>query len=212
MPHGLRLALPPRKSRQISQRVKSYVNRRIAGNMENKTVFFNVAEAASNNTPVVTDLSSIAQGDTQFARDGDTIAPQNLDVKVLCRSSVAAGAVSGAVRIMVLSTRVEGTPVIADVLQNTSFPEVMISAQLVTPLLSKILFDRHVILDTDTATGSRAKLVRIRLNKKQLPAKIVYNNAATTASKNKLWLITFSQENTLTPVLTVQGRMIFKDL
>ncbi len=199
-----------KRRRPVAQNVKKYVNRRIKGSFEMKRQFMTTAVADANNTPVITDLTAIAQGDTQFSRDGDGIALNSINLNILCRAAI--DNVVGECRIFVISTRVEGTPVLGDFLQDVSFPLVMYSQYKERPMLAKVLFDRHVVLDTDTSTGSRAKLIKIRLDHRQLPARLDFDNGATTAPKNKVWLLTIGHPNTSSVTTVMKGIVRFKDI
>ncbi len=198
------------RTRKVSNNVKNYVNRRIKGSAESHQRFTALASAAANNTPNFTDLSSVAQGDARNQRDGDSIEPQSLMVNFEARSSVSN--VLGAIRVLIISTRVEGTPVVDDILNAPSFPAIMNSQYETMPMLSKILYDRLIPLDTDTSTGSRTKNLRIRLRKRNLPAKIQYDVGATTAPKNKLWLVFFGEQNTNAATASFEAVLNYKDL
>ncbi len=202
---------PRRKPRKVGVAVRRYVKQRISGNMESKRVFISNSVLKAVNAPVITDLTSVAQGDTQFTRDGDALALQSIDLKLLCRANQTAS-IDNQMRIMVVQTRVEGNPVLGDFLQNTGNPQSMTSAPLAPPLLSKVLFDRLVLLDTQTTSSSRAKLVRIRLDKRKLPAKLQYDSGQTSAPKNKIFLFTWTSDNTAGPSVSVEGMTVFKDI
>ena len=113
--------------------MKKYVSKRISGNLENKYHLTSSSDLVVGNTIVISDISAMAQGDNKFQRDGDTIAPQSLEIRVNLQSSVAA--VRGAIRVFVLSTRVEGTPALGDFLDTTSFPVAMYATHKPAPML-----------------------------------------------------------------------------
>ncbi len=209
MVHVRRLGIRRATLRKVPQSTRNYVNRRINGSAESHQRFVATASAALNNTPVITDLSAVAQGDGRNQRDGDKIEPFSLMINYEARSSVSN--VLGAGRVMVLSTRVEGTPVIADVLNDATFPAALNSQLETIPMLSKVIFDRHFNLDTDTSTGSRTKNIRIRLDKRHLPASIKFDPAATTAPKNKLWLVSFGEQNTNAATFSMEALLNYKD-
>lgn len=202
---------PARRPVKVGMAVKRYVKQRISGNMENKRQYFSLAVTKAVNAPVVADLTNISQGDTQFTRDGDAIALQSIRANILIRTHPTA-ALDNQMRIVVVSTRVEGTPVLGDFLQNVGNPQSMTSQPAAPPLLSKVLFDRLVLLDTQTATASRSKIVRIFLDKRKLPAKLQYDQSQQTAPKNKIWLFTWSSDNTNGPSVSYEGETIFKDI
>ena len=200
----------PHRGKQVAKVVKNYVNRRISGNMENKYLMTSSTNLVVGNTIVITDISAMAQGDNKFQRDGDAVAPQSLEIRVNLQANLSA--VRGAIRVFVLSTRVEGTPALGDFLDSTSFPLAMIAPIKPPPHLQKVLYDRYVTLDTDTSTGSRAKHFIIRLDKRKLPARIEYDNGATTAPKNKLFLVMIGHDDTNKAVRNMFSKFVYKDV
>ncbi len=196
-------------AKKVLPAVKKYVNKRINSSSENHQLFVATAAQALNNTPVITDISAVAQGDQRNQRDGDMIEPSSLLINYEARSSVSN--VLGAGRVLVLSTRVEGAPVMADVLNDESFPAALNSQLETQPMLSKVIFDRHFNLDTDTSTGSRTKSIKIRLDKRHLPKRIQYDVGATTAPKNKLFLMSFGEQNTNAATFSMEALLNYKD-
>ncbi len=170
------------KGKPVPENTKSYVQKELRRNQETKHQDTTVAQAVFAPGTVGV-LSNPAQGVGDLQRVGDTISPFELEWRINFRRTGAAG--GDLIRVIVFVWKPSTIPVVLNVL-NTDTVE------------SPYNHDRHqqyrIISDRLYAMGELTSSInriqaRVKLRRKQLPAKIQFSGASTTASNHVYMII-----------------------
>lgn len=161
---------------------------------------------SQGDTPSLTRLTAIAQGDTEGARDGDSILMKKLTI---CERGVINSSSTSSVvirRAIVCDTRCDGAdPSYTDIYQNSDL----------TTLLNNDQDGRFVILKDDVYCLS-SNGIRDYYNKFTLPLNIHcrYDDTVSTigaAKGNQLYYIIWSNDDTNQPAVDFHSRLRFTD-
>ncbi len=202
------LFIRAKPTRKVAPSTKRYVKSQISRRSETKSFFAIRADAVTTATMVFADLSAIAQGDTNETRVGDKVDLKSLSVGISLRSSTATQL--NGVRIFIVSTRVEGTPVASELLRDIGVPESMISRYTDAPMTQKVLFDKYVNLTTPV--GAELKTVKFNIFlRKHLGDLHFESAAATTAPNHKLWIGVQSESASAFPLFGFRSVLKYKD-
>lgn len=186
---------------------KAYVMGRKAMRIINSEV--KVSNTSSSYSPsstgAVVDLSSVAQGDTDNTRDGDSIKPLNLTMRGLI-SADASVTNNGAtfVRVVVVRAKHErGTsPTWASVFGSAS---TLAAKDHDNRFETKILYDRLFSLDANKgSTLTFNKIIK-------LDGHIQFDGGASTIRNGGIYLMHMSNVATNLPSLNVNTRLSFVD-
>lgn len=162
-----------------------------------------------NSAPIIRDLSAVPEGTGEEQRIGVEIKPQRLEIRYEIDSNV--GTQTNMVRVFVLSTRIPGTPTVGQFLLDTTVAGVMVSPVDPIQQSHKVLYDRVHNMNDSVSTEKSVKYIKKVFSAKQLPKIIHFDLAATTAPKNKLWLVVTGNGTTAMPQIASFGCLEFKD-
>lgn len=182
-------------------------------NVEKK--FFDVAYSAQSvdyTSPIISDLTAIAQGDTFETRDGNKIRLKSIYINLWFALPDAAN--YAAVRVMLLHDKqgVGTTPAITDILESTG-SDAIVTSPLEKDVIARweVMMNKEFTLDKD---NNNSRLVK-RFFKVSIP--VTYNG--TTSSDvftNPIYLVMTSSEASAAssgnpPTVTGTVRMRFID-
>lgn len=192
----------------MAKNVKRYVHSQISRSNETKIFFSTRALAQQNATATALDLTAIAQGDADNQRIGDKVRLLSLSLGINMASNASTAA--NAVRIIIVSTRVEGTPVLLDILEDAAVPQSMISRYTNQATTQKVLWDKTFNLTTSVTAEVKEIYLNVFLRKEL--GSIEFDNGATTAPKGKIFMITQGRDNTNSPAIAVEAVLKYKDM
>ncbi len=202
--------------------VQKYVKRTINARLERNVFFASRALATQSSTETALDLCAPAQGTGVQTRVGDKLQPQSLQLNIKIQGGTAANAQHSSIRLFIVRTKVEGTPVLSDLLEDNGAGIAPYSHYDTDGQnFMKVLYDRTFEMGGGTVSNDASIATipirdfgfRIKLSKKKLPAQIRFDPAATTAPNDKLWLISVgsSAAGSVSPSLQVESMCVFKE-
>ncbi len=198
-----------RKPSRVSVSTKAFVKRSISRSKETKILFTTRNLSNQNSTMTALDCTDIDQGDDDDNRIGDKVLPMSLSVGVHCQANT--GAADSSIRILVVSTRVEGTPVALDFLNIATDPGVIASRYTLSSPGSVVLFDKVVDLTTAVTAENRSKRFNFFIRKGLGP--LEFDSASvTTAKKNKIYIMTVGSLNATPPAIEIHAVLKYKDM
>lgn len=200
----------PHAQRKVSKSVKKYVKSQITRALEPKYhVVDGTTAAAITTTATLTLLSAVPEGTGEEQRIGIEIRPERLELRYILKSNTNTKNVQ--VRMMILRTRVQGTPAAGDVLIDTSALGIAISPLDPWIKEQEVLYDRvHNLFDVLNAE-TRQSISKKVIGKRKMPAKITFDIAATTADRNQLWLLAISNTVANDPTISFMSIMKYRD-
>lgn len=149
----------------------------------------------------ITELSATTQGDTNNTRNGDTIYPTSLALRM--KMNINASADSTQVRVIIFRWISEAPSGVGNILESTSITSFKDQNER---FQSQFLYDRVFNLNS----VNKPELFfskRIKLTKP-----ISYSEAAPgVANRNGIWILIISDEAVNTPTLAYNTRLYFKD-
>ncbi len=197
------------KWKKVPKNTKKYVNTRINQSMEDGTHFVNLNFTNQTATMQAVDLSAIPQGLEEEDRVSDKVKLRSLSVGLYCQANNSATV--GAVRIMIISTRKAGVPVVGDLLQDGTETDAMISRRaLPVGNRPKILYDKVINVTTSVTAELRVEFRQIFL-RKNLGIIEFDNIGATTAPRMKIWLCSIGMVTTNPSSLQFKSVLKYKD-
>lgn len=206
MPRKLAARRQSLNQKQVSK-VKRIVKRQVMSMNEWKHHVLDVPGDAISTSGQVTDLSAVAQGDTDVTRDGDEINAHSISI----RYSWTCPDTTNVVRVIIFQWLPDSTPVIANILNPlTAGLETESHYNTDKADQFKILFDKtQVSYQAVSAQNHSPPYVRrkLRLRKK----KIKFNAGATDGS-GKVYLLALTDSGVTThPTLYFESRLNFMD-
>ncbi len=213
-----------RVRRQAPRKAIAKIARRVVRSQLERNVFYATrALVTQSATETALDLCAPAQGSGAQTRVGDKLSPQSLSLRYKIQGGTAANAQHQSIRLLVVRTKVEGTPVLSDLLEDASAGVAPYSWYDTDGLnFMKVLYDRTFEMGGGTesadATPTDTIPIRdfggiIRISRKKLPAQIRFDKAQTTAPNDKLFLISVGSSGTAntSPALLVESECVFKE-
>lgn len=154
-------------------------------------------------TGTVVALANPAQGDTDITRDGDSIKPLNLHIKLLARFN--SSATRSGLRVTIVRTKYERAvqPTLLTVF-GSSTPALVANKDWDNRFDTKILYDRVFRLDAEHEQFMVDKMIR-------LDGHIQFDGGSTDTNNGGIFMLVYSDEATNYPSLLYQTRMIFVD-
>ncbi len=205
--------------RPVPEATKKYVDRRIRTSKELR--FIDTTQSAQElnfDTPLVVDLTQLAQGDGDSARDGSKVKIDSVHGKF----TIDMQSVNNIVRLIVLQWKPDSAAIVPDIDDSNSAPEAILSEVTATSTGSvnshpnwsnrgkfKILTDTRWMSNTGAAIVRNGTLFSRKMSSKVMQ----YNDAATTG-KNHIFLLAFSNvANAGTgPVFNATFRVKYRDM
>lgn len=142
------------------------------------------------------------------SRDGDVIELKSVSIGFRFIASEAEAI--GMVRLIIVSTRTAGTPTLADVLEDATIPQAMISRYTLEPQPHRVLFDRLVNLTTPVNEEAKNVMFNVFLRKEL--GRIRFDPTATSADRNKIWVMALGLDNTNVASMAFESKLMFKDV
>lgn len=203
---GRRRKRKPALTRQEKAEVATIVNRKLTKRLEKKYHLQAGAGVNYDYNGNIVSLSSVAQGDTDTTRDGDSLYIRS--IRLMGDITVADS--TNLYRVIVFQWLDDTTPVASDVLSSTYLGTAnACNASYHHDQRKKfrIMFDKRYVLDSTDNT-------RLLIDTKQLRPfvrKIQYT-AATTTGTNKIWGLFVSDSSAVShPSLNYVSKMNFND-
>ncbi len=171
-------------------------------------------------TPIVHNLSNVAQGADYYQRTGDSVRPLYLDLRFTVLSNAATQ--HNSLRIMIVQDKEnQGTdPTMGLVLQGVTDPLVALPNALYQQRF-KYLFDDVIELNNDTSLASsgtsttyNVKRSNVQQHRFKLSGHILYDDTAGADASNlegALFLMAVSRDATNGPTLAYTTRLTFTD-
>ncbi len=174
-------------------------------NVEKK--FINIPFTASASTTAsVTHLTALAQGDTELTREGVSVKPQYLQLRIALTAHSSAG--NSEYRLLVVRDKqqiADTTPGILDVLE----------VQTIESMRNHLTAERFNILwdySWNTGNGGGDSIHKILKKNINLSGHLKYNGAASTdIQKGGIFLLYFSNQATNVVLVNGQSRIMFTD-
>lgn len=175
-------------------------------NSEKHTLDTGITSGAIDYNGSVTNLNSIAQGDTRVNRQGRTVLAKYLSGRIAIYNNATAG--SCTVRLFIVCDKMNqgSAPSVSDILEGVGANTAPLSAlKQINTQRFKILWSRLTTTDTNNP---------IQLFKYYLPMSthLYFDGAnATDYQKNALFLVMISDQQTNTPSINLYNRLAFYD-
>lgn len=194
-----RRALGKRQARAVATIAKKQIRKTSEWKHHTSTVSASVDSAGS-----VFDLSTVAQGDTDTSRDGDTIFASS----VIIRGFITTQDTFNRFRVIFVQWK---APVItiADVLIVTAGHEVDSMYNTDKAQQYKIMFDRTYTLNPNYSGGVRTHQL---INKLRFSSRRMQFSAGTLTGNNKLYMICISDSSVAAhPTIDLVTKLNFRD-
>ncbi len=197
--------------RKIPDDFKSYVKGQITRGKESHFHYVSQALAGTGVTAQVIDLSAITTGTTDNTKIGDKVILRSLSIGFRLDKNTAQNA--NFARIIIISTRVTGTPTLAQILEDTTVPQVLFTRYADTQHRHRILMDKLINLEGlphEATTWRQVKFFDFFVRKDL--GILHYDDATTTSKKNKIWLIIQGATDTNPMTLAFESLLKFRDM
>lgn len=152
-------------------------------------------------TPVLENLSTLAQGFSNNNRDGNVIYPTSIKFRATMVMDAAIGSTN--IRVIILRWISDTPSGVSDILQSPTIESFKSDNDRYS---SQILYDRVITL-SDGTTSQRYVSIKHRLK-----GLIAYPETSSIANRNGIWLLMLSNSPDATPVVVdYSSRLYFKD-
>ncbi len=179
-------------------------------NPEYKNIDANTTSSAVSTTPVITQISNVAQGDSRITRTGDSIKVSRIDVRY--QAAMSSSATSSAFRIMlVLDTQTNGAIYSSgNLIQDTTATDAILSFNnLDNRARFRVLYDKQHYMSDNGNQWARGE---IHITPKDMH--LIYGGNSgdiTDLNTKSLSLFSVLDEPTNVPALSIRSRVRFLD-